>query len=451
MLLLEKVFSILNDSGLDYCVQNKYETMPEAIPSDIDMMYRGAGEKELDSVVQKIAHETSLLITQKIVQDYCEYTYILSPAAPKDKFQLQLDFYRVISHGKHRNVLLDKDLLDRKRFYKIFYVPDPLDEIIYIIVRRTLKKDFSNEHLDNIICLQNNLKEDSASDAIRTIFGSEVAACIEKMISQKSTDVFYEQYPVFRNAIERIQKKNYGVFDAVKYLAFKLWNYPRNRILHKCGMSVAFLAPDGAGKSTIINAINKTCSGSFYGIENIYFRPHLFKNLGHYNKINPSEEATTNTNPHNVTLDGKAKSFIRFLFYNADFLLGTMFKINKYKMKKQLVVFDRYYYDYYADMKRYKYSLSSEFAEKCAWMIPAPDLIFVLDAPEKVIYERKQELSLEEIRHQREKFGSLLKTKLNVAVIDVNRSVEDIVDDVTSRILIYQSEKTKKILKKNSL
>ena len=63
MLLLEKVFKIINESGLDYCVQNKYEMMPETIPSDIDMMYRGADEAFLDSLVKKIA--------KRMPTDYC--------------------------------------------------------------------------------------------------------------------------------------------------------------------------------------------------------------------------------------------------------------------------------------------------------------------------------------------------------------------------------------------
>ena len=33
MLLLEKVFKVINESNLDYCIQNKYEMMPEEIRS----------------------------------------------------------------------------------------------------------------------------------------------------------------------------------------------------------------------------------------------------------------------------------------------------------------------------------------------------------------------------------------------------------------------------------
>ena len=87
MLLLEKVFQIINESGLDYCIQNKYEMMPEEIPSDIDMMYRNADESFLDQLVIKVAKETRLLVTQKIVQGYYEYTYILSYPIPQKRFQ----------------------------------------------------------------------------------------------------------------------------------------------------------------------------------------------------------------------------------------------------------------------------------------------------------------------------------------------------------------------------
>ena len=66
MVLLEKIFDIINRSGLDYCIQNKYEMMPEEIQSDIDMMYRGAGEKDLDARVIRRDQETRRLIKRNI-------------------------------------------------------------------------------------------------------------------------------------------------------------------------------------------------------------------------------------------------------------------------------------------------------------------------------------------------------------------------------------------------
>ena len=89
LLLLEKVFEIINKSGLEYCIQNKYEMMPEQIPSDIDMMYRNASEEFLDNLVKEIAQETGLIITQKICQGYYEYT----SSNDRDFYNLSLNAY----------------------------------------------------------------------------------------------------------------------------------------------------------------------------------------------------------------------------------------------------------------------------------------------------------------------------------------------------------------------
>lgn len=443
MLLLEKVFKVINESELDYCVQNKYEMMPEEIPSDIDMMYRNASERDLDRVVLDIAKQTGLLITQKIVQDYGEYTYILSYPSPSEYFQLQLDFYRVISKGNIHNVLLAEHLLSNKRMYKNMFIPGRYEELRYIIVRRALKNDFSVEHLKKIISLYT---EDDLS-LLSEDFGYKTSGIILEMIKTGKESIFDDNYNAIIESVKAMSKRNFHLIDRIKRNAFIILNYPSKRIVHKCGLSIAFLSPDGAGKSTVINGINETCSGSFYGVENYYFRPHLFKNLGHYNKLNPSEEATSNNNPHDVVLNGKCKSILRFFFYNLDFILGTFLKVDIDKMKKKLVVFDRYYYDYFVDMKRYRYSISSKWAWNFRYIIPKPDLIFVLDAPSDVIYGRKQELTILEIERQRTEFKKLKDKYSDVVVIDTSVNKEKVISEVTEHILRKQAYNTSKIMK----
>lgn len=441
MLLLEKVFQIINNSGLDYCVQNKYEMMPEEIPSDIDIMYRNATEADLDKIMLEIEKETGLLITQKIVQDFFEFTYIFSPASPQKRFQLQLDFYKVISKGNIHNVLTADELLDNKRFIKNFYVPGKYEELRYIFVRRTLKKDLCVNDLHKAGCLYENDIEKLKKD-----FGEKTAELIIKLIQKKDISIFYDNYEFFRKSILEMSKKKYGLNQRIKYITFKLLNYPIKRVIHKCGMSIAFIAPDGAGKSTVIEQIKETCSGSFYGVEKCYFRPRLFKNLGSYNRFNPSEEIKENKNPHDIKLNGKFKSILRFMFYNFDFLLGTILIIDKYKIKKKLVVFDRYYYDYYADMRRYQYSISKKWVDCFRFMIPEPNIVFILDAPSSVIRKRKEELTVEEIEKQRTSFINASKKIKNVVIIDANKDIDVIVNEITEIILTTQAKRTKKIL-----
>lgn len=446
MLLLEKVFKVINESNLDYCIQNKYEMMPEEIPSDIDMMYRNASEEDLDNLVSKVAKETGLIVTQKICQGYFEYTYIISYPCPQKYFQLQLDFYRAISRRGYLNIMPAEEMLENKRFYKCFYVPDPYIEFKYMWIRRTIKHDMNNEHIEIAKKLYLNNPE-KYIEQLKKDFGAEVSSLVLEILDKNDVEIFNRNFEVFNSAAKRISRKNASLPVRLKYTAFMLGTVIPKRIFHKCGLSVAFIAPDGAGKSTIINRVKETVSGSFYGVNLYYMRPHLFKNLGHYNKLNPTEEATTNDNPHGVVCDGVFKSAVRFFFYNLDFQLGTLLKINRKKINKQLVIFDRYYYDYFADMKRYKYSLPAWFPAAFEWMIPKPDMVFVLDGNPEVLYERKKELPISELEKQCSVFHQLAQNRKNFYAINVNRNVDTIVDEVTETILREMARRTSRIMK----
>lgn len=446
MLLLEQVFKIINESGLQYCIQNKYEMMPEIIPSDIDMMYKDASEDFLDNLVKKIARETGLIITQKICQGYYEYTYIISYPCPKKYFQLQLDFYRAISRRGYLNIMPAEEMLENRRFYKCFYIPDPYIEFKYMWIRRTIKHDMNKEHIAIAKKLYlNNPKE--YSERLKTDFGSKAAELAIEIIEKEDVKLFNDNFRVFNRAAKEISRKKATLSIRWKYFIFMIGTVIPKRIFHKCGLSVAFIAPDGAGKSTVIERVKETVSGSFYGVNLYYMRPHLFKNLGHYNMLNPSEESTTNQDPHAVVCDGIIKSMLRFFFYNFDFALGTLLVIERKKIAKQLLIFDRYYYDYFADMKRYKYSLPSWFPRVFEWMIPKPDMVFVLDGPPEVLYARKKELSIDELRRQCSVFRQLAINRKHFHLVDVNRDMDSIVDDITERILKENEQKTAKIMK----
>ena len=318
LLLLEKVFEIINKSGLEYCIQNKYEMMPEQIPSDIDMMYRNASEEFLDNLVKEIAQETGLIITQKICQGYYEYTYIISYPCPKEYFQLQLDFYRAISRRGYLNIMPAEDMLETRRFYKCFYVPDHYVELKYMWIRRTIKKDLQEEH----IAIAKELFEHNPQEYRQKLicdFGEKVTEYVMQILETGNTNIFYDNFDLFKHSAKKISRKNTTIGTVIKYTTFMLFTVIPKRVFHKCGISVAFLSPDGGGKTTIIERIKDTVGGSFYGTKVLYMRPRLLKNLGHYNLVNPSEEATSNPNPHDKKLHSPLKSLIRFLFYNFDY------------------------------------------------------------------------------------------------------------------------------------
>ena len=80
-------------------------------------------------------------------------------------------------------------------------------------------------------------------------------------------------------------------------------------------------------------------------------------------------------------------------------------------------------------------SISDKILDLFKVIIPKPDITFILVGDPQTLYERKREISVQEILAQIER---LLKNKNkfnNSVVIDVNKSVEDVVKDVSEYIL----------------
>lgn len=122
-------------------------------------------------------------------------------------------------------------------------------------------------------------------------FGEKLYHINTKMIETNKTSYFYYNYNEFYKYLPEISDKNTSINKWLSQKKFELLKSFHLRVLNPCGMSIAFIAPDGAGKSTVIEEIMKTCAGLFQGIEYKYFRPRLFQNPGPYNIINPNEEA----------------------------------------------------------------------------------------------------------------------------------------------------------------
>jgi NADPH-dependent curcumin reductase CurA len=72
---ISEILHGLTSSGLDYCIQNGYEDMPESFPTDIDIFYRNATEKDLDGIVMNITRNCGLLVMQKVAMGYYHFVY----------------------------------------------------------------------------------------------------------------------------------------------------------------------------------------------------------------------------------------------------------------------------------------------------------------------------------------------------------------------------------------
>lgn len=442
--IINQTFDVLDREMKSYVVMNKYDELPDTLPSDIDIAVSDEDFTRLDQIVGVVGNRTGLVITQKIWHNYKKCAYILTPLHVKEPFRLQLDFFADFAVTSTPLLIRNEELMTRTRTYGRFTVPEYDLEFVFLFMRRIYKNDFDDEHCDilrNVLVVCPDRIENYCSQ----YFSHEVVnAVIFSLLNQDYDTVREKRGELWKQLRELFYCNSRGIYF-VKYWADQL-KRTFFRIKYPVGMKIAFLSPDGGGKSTIIQNVQKTCWGSFHYMEVKYFRPHILKNLGHYNVVNPSQKAKTNTDPHGVKPDGKIKSFVRFMFYNLDFMLGGLAD-KKSAIKKKLTIYDRYYYDYYVDIQRYKYGFSKKIPHIFSFLISMPDMVFVLKASPDVLYARKQESPLPELERQMEDDLHAAEKIKNAVVINTEKPVKNIVDDITSKILLYKGKETAKAMK----
>lgn len=441
---LEKILNILNLSELDYCIQNGYEDMPYSFPTDIDIFYRNASEGELDRIVLQAAEATGLCVMQKVAMGYYHFVYWLTPELPEPAFQLELDFQSELSRRSMPHCYIPDRLLDRKKVYRGFYIPSEIDEIIYTIIRRTVKHEFTNRHL-TIIKKDFSVNPAAIEAKLRKELPEDIVDHIVALCNSNDSKCFETHYPIFKEYVKRQSRENNTLGKRISQWWYNITRMLPLRFLRPAGLDIALLSPDGGGKSTILTELKKYGITSFSGVERKYVRPGLFQNIGQY-KPNAKPEITDNPNPHGRKPDGSIKSWVRFLIYLIDFTLGYYIKVVPLKWKRQLVVFDRYYYDYYVDMYRYHYALPSWVPHLFSLLIPTPAITFVLYADANVIYNRKKELTIEETKRQCEAYRNVAKRTKNAVLVNVDRPIEEITNEIIKAIVKRRCAMTSKKL-----
>jgi thymidylate kinase len=194
------------------------------------------------------------------------------------------------------------------------------------------------------------------------------------------------------------------------------------------GLNVIFLGPDGAGKSSVIQAVGSVLAGVFARTTCYSFPPAL---LGRRLRRADHPDIL----PHALPLRSSPASAMRaVLYWFAYYTLGHV-AVNLALARNTLVLHDRHLVDALVDPRRYRYG-GPPWLLRLLWrFIPKPDLIILLDAPPEVPQARKQEVPFEETARQREAYLSLIRTTRNGCIVDAARPFEQVVGDVNDIIV----------------
>ena len=141
------------------------------------------------------------------------------------------------------------------------------------------------------------------------------------------------------------------------------------------------------------------------------------------------------TNPHRTKPAGFFSSLIRMSYYFADYFLFMPFIVRRNAKWDYFVVFDRYIYDFLIDPFRSRINLPYLIRRFFASLVIEPRIVFVLYADSETIYQRKQEISKEELQRQLKLYRELASTSTRFVLLDATQTPEQLVAQAMTRLL----------------
>lgn len=137
-----------------------------------------------------------------------------------------------------------------------------------------------------------------------------------------------------------------------------------------------------------------------------------------------------------------------FLAHSLEISPAWLLRVRPRLFRNMLVMIDRYYYDFMVDSKRYRMNVSEKWAWFMYRFMPKPDLVFCLTAPTEVIQARKSEVSPEETERQRLAYEKVAERLPYGHVVDTNRPLEEVVDEVDGIVLAHLAERMQRRTKR---
>jgi thymidylate kinase len=352
---------------------------------------------------------------------------------------LKLDVVTDLRYGKpFRTLRLDllESCLRHRQRREFTFVLSPADEFFTLFLHCLLDKgNFRDARRERLVELRQQLKSDAA-------LGKQVAEYFERYLAPAMTwDTLAQALDAenwqtllkCRAAIARRLFWRNPVSSAWRYLIAAVLR--RIKIIsfamgHR-GLSVALLAPDGAGKSTLAKELTR----------DMYLRGQLIymgtnieaSTVGLpttrwlHRQLKASNGKLKKRSPNRLLL--KALSFVNRLveqWYRAGAAIYHL-------MSGRLVVFDRYFYDSWINKRfntPWKRLRRTLFESIC----PTPDLVILLDAPGQLLFDRKHEHTPEWLEKQRRAYLALKDHLPQMRVIDATNQAEEVKREVTALI-----------------
>ena len=207
-----------------------------------------------------------------------------------------------------------------------------------------------------------------------------------------------------------------------------------NGLFGRLNFFVALAGPDGSGKTSVVDHLERYFEGKpFKKIKRrkltFGILPEIKVLLGFLRRkpVNTSVEDEPGSYLIGMVKPLSAlRALIYELYYGLDLFLGWR-QLILWRGQWSFVIFDRYFTDYFYFRTHRKVPI---FFKKLFYLfLPKPDALLYLNCDADAIFERKPELTVEEIRTQQQIIESSFSKKKYYCEVDGDKGLESVLDE----------------------
>lgn len=397
---IQSFFLRLEQENVQYCILRNYAGLPNNLQgSDIDILVPPEKMKEFDTILIEMSTTFNLIIIQRI-KSLGEWRYwLLDSALCLENPGLAIDVMFSID-WRGLKYLSAEELLVRRCRFGDYYILHPIHEVFLIIFGRILWGALPKDKYHALISTYTSQYNTEWQILLQEVFGARLG----KEIFEDANCGCYGRILGYVSKL-RLKCLLKNLFRGPCVCLYRFFMYHIIQIknyVSYCGCFLAFVGPDGVGKSTIV----EKCSQAFSRLKMVtrifHWRPALIQPLSSYQKyLGGSEGGCPKVS------SGTLGSIFRLIYYTFDYVCGYLYCVLPSLKRGEVVIFDRYFYDYFVDPDRIRTKYLGFVPRIVSLIIPKPDLVIALYAKPSNIHKRKPELSEEEIGRQITGFRSL--------------------------------------------
>lgn len=429
------LFTSLQEAGVAYAVMRNYEGLPEQLGHDVDLLV--ADLIGFEKLAKRAARAAGWQLVRKL-EKFSFLSLFFSRRQDQQLYAVQLDAWSPFT-WKGLEIVSTETLRERNLYRNLFYILPPgaegaLSLISHLIYHGKVKEKYKAR-------IPGLVRSDPEA------FAAALGPCLSRTLTKTLADLAGQgRWPEIealaphlrRQALWRgLRRQPLGQIGQI--LAFA-WGHARN-LWRPSGLFLVLIGPDGSGKSTISGKLRPLLQPLF--TDTRYYHGHFMilprlRDLGRlagFNLATEDEEAPSGQPASKRADFGLWRSLLYLCYYGLDYILGYP-AIFRARGKGELVIFDRYFYDY---LIQARLSAPPWLIILVMRLIPTPDVIIYLKNDPAVIFSRKPELTPGELERQGSVCAKIISILSNGRVVETTESPEEttlrvaqlLIDDLT--------------------